>query len=163
MIVYGVFYIIIVEVFCNCQIGECYMGMCVWRFVYLIKYEGCFRIFQFFYIYVIEVLVVFFYRFYEVFVVFDNVCFKYFLYQVVVFMGMFVYICEYRDIIVFFCDVVDQFLNEYGFIYICIIKEANFFIFQVRFDQVDYFDIGVEYFFFYGEVFVDRWFVVNRS
>lgn len=42
--------------------------------------------------------------------------------EVVFFMGMFVYVCEYGVIVVFFCDVVDEFYYVDGFVYVCIIE-----------------------------------------
>lgn len=54
--------------------------MCVWWFVYLFEYYGCFV---------------------------DYVRVVYFVEKVVFFMSMFFYIGEYRDIVVFLCDVVD--------------------------------------------------------
>lgn len=111
--------IFVMEFFSYGQIGQSNVQMVFWRFVYLVIYQGYFV---------------------------DNVGVGYFVVEVVIFMSMFIYVCKYRVIGVFDCDVMNEFYYVYGFIYICIIEQINFIVFSEWIYQVDNFDIGFQQF-----------------
>lgn len=111
--------IFVMEFFSYGQIGQSNVQMVFWWFVYLVIYQGYFV---------------------------DNVGVGYFVVEVVIFMSMFIYVCKYRVIGVFDCDVMNELYYVYGFIYICIIEQINFIVFSEWIYQVDNFDIGFQQF-----------------
>lgn len=116
------------------QVGQCDVQMVVWWFVYLVVYQG----------YFVQYVGVF-----------------YFVVEVVIFMSMFVYICEYGIIVVFDGDVMDQFYYIDGFVYVGVVEQVYFVVFGEWVDQVDYFDVGFQQFVVVSLVGIGWSFVVD--
>src|SRR5690606_15259612 len=99
----------------------------------------------------------------EVVSVLDNARLQHFAQQVVSFAGSFTYAGKYRKSTVSFCNIVDEFLNQYGFTYTGTAKETNFTSFCVRLNKVDNFNSGEKYFCRCRKIFEFRSRTVNGN
>src|SRR5690606_41882307 len=106
------------------QTSRSYRGTCTGRLVHLAEYERTFRFFQ-------ELLVdtfsrpfAFFHAFHKVFTVFDNTRFQHLAKQIISFTCTLTYTGKYRKTTMSFCNIIDQFLDQYGLTYTCTTKCA---------------------------------------
>ena len=96
-----------------------------WRLVHLTEYHRCFG---------------------------DNAGFLHLMVQVVSFTSTLTYTSEYGNTAVLLCDVVDQFLNHYGFTYTRTAEQTDLTTLCVRSKQVDDFNSCFQNFCLCGQV-----------
>ena len=84
-------------------------------FVHLTENQRHLRFLQFVIIHFRKIPVTFLHAFLECFAVADNAGFDHFAQQVVTFTGTFTYSGKYRESIMFLGDIIDKFLDQYGF------------------------------------------------
>src|SRR5450755_2634633 len=65
--------------------------------------------------------------------------------QIVAFTSALAHAGEHRDAAMFQSDVVDQLLNDYGLAYARATEQTNFPAAQIRFEQIDDLDAGLEH------------------
>ena len=82
----------------------------------------------------------FLHAFLECFAVADNAGFDHFAQQVVTFTGTFTYSGKYGESVMFLGDIIDKFLDQYGFSHTGAAEQTDFTTFGIRFEQVDHFD-----------------------
>src|SRR3984885_3100306 len=92
----------------------------------------------------------------------DDAAFRHFKPEVVAFTGAFADTGEHRHAAVLHRDVVNQFHNQNGFADAGAAEESNLSALEVRLDQIDDFDSGLEHFERRGLIFEARSGTVNR-
>src|SRR5690606_30674842 len=141
------FLISISEIFSKRQTRKGNTGTCSRRFIHLTENECSLRLLHFFHVNLREIPATFFHRLFKRLSIADNSRFDHLAQQVVSFAGTLANTGKNRKSFVSFCNVVDQFLNQYSFTHTGSTKQTNFTSFGVRLNKVDYFNSGVKNFF----------------
>ena len=143
----------ITERFRNRQSGQCHRGTCTRRLIHLTEYQRYLRLFQFVIINFGKVPIPFLHTFFECFAIANNTRLNHFTKQVVTFTRTLTYSGKYRESIMFLGNVIDKFLNQYGFSDSRTTEQTDLTTFGIRFEQVDHLDTRKEYLLHGSQIF----------
>ena len=150
------------ERFCNGKSRKCHRCTCSGRFIHLTIDQSRLAFGHFVIVYFRKIPLTAFHCFGKGFSVFHDARFNHFAQQVVTFTSTLTDTCEYRKAIVSLRNIINELHDKYGLTYAGATKESDLTTFHIRFQEVDYFDTGVENLTRGLQIFELGWFAVDR-